>query len=48
MMVLGAMWPLNGQPIVLRWFSKIFVPATWPSRAAAAIGAKGLCDVTIF
>ena len=50
-MFTGALWPLNGQPVVLRWISKIIIPATWPSTAASAIGAKGLvcvCATTFY
>ena len=40
-MVTGALWSLNGQPVVLRWISKIFVPPLWPTGAASAIATKG-------
>ncbi|XP_065914567.1 ABC transporter G family member 20-like [Dysidea avara] len=37
----GALWPINGQPVFLRYISK-GLPPTWPTSAAASIGARGL------
>ena len=37
----GNMWPVYGQPVIMRTIGS-YLPATIPTTAASAIGAKGL------
>ena len=38
---IGNLWPVNGQPLIMRTIGR-YLPATKPTAAGLAIGAKGL------